>query len=75
MSQGRSDNRKHWDVMKRKQLRDEYEEFLESKQMDSSPHSAHMFAIQKLSGSHKYLDLSEREIILHLVGELPYMYD
>jgi len=61
--------------MKRKQLRDEYEEFLKSKRMESSPHSAHVFAIQKLSGSHKYLGLSEQEIILHLAGELPYMYD
>jgi hypothetical protein len=75
MAQGRSYNEKYWDMTKRKQLRAEYEEFLESEHMESNPHSAHVFAIQKLSGSHEYLGLSEREIILYLAGELPYMYD
>jgi hypothetical protein len=75
MSKGRSENEKYWDMMNGKQLRDEYAAFLQSEHMESSPHSAHIFAIRKLSGSHQYLGLSEREIILQLAGELPYMYD
>jgi hypothetical protein len=45
MAQSRSDNEKYWDMMKRKQLRAEYEEFLKSEHIESNPHSAHVFAI------------------------------
>lgn len=75
MPKKKSANELYWDMMYKKQLKEQYEAFLESEKMEPSPHSAHIFAMRKISGSYKYLGFKEREIILILAGELPYMYD
>jgi hypothetical protein len=56
------------------QLKKDYSEFLKNENMVATPHAAHMFAIRKLSGSVKYRGYKERDIILLLEGELPFMY-
>jgi len=68
-----SNTEKYWRWKKVEQLREEYEAFLKEKGMKKSPHSAQVFAMHKHSGG--YEGLTERQIIIELAGELPYMYD
>jgi hypothetical protein len=70
-----SDNEKYWRMKSIEQLRADYALFLSSEDKENTPHNAHIFAIQKLSGSREYMGLSEREIIITLAGSLPDMYD
>ena len=59
----------------RKQIREEYEQWLKQNQREPNPHSAHLFAMSKTEGSGVHLGYSEREIILMLEGDLPEAYD
>lgn len=66
---------KFWRMKEISQLREEYDNFLKDEGKQQSPHTAHVFAMRKTSGSFRYLGLSGREIIMELAGELPGMYE
>lgn len=65
-------NKKYWKEIIESQLREEYNEYLTREGKERGPDSAHLFA-REISG--RYAKYSERQIILLLVGKLPYMYD
>lgn len=73
MANKKSSNALYWESQERAQLNSEYSEFLKNEGLDKSPHSAQIFAIRKRNLGH--LRFSERDMILLLTGELPYMYD
>jgi hypothetical protein len=75
MTKRKSPNELYWESRKNQQIREQYEEFLQKGSHNRSLHSAHLFAMRVLGGSSRYLGYSERELILLLAGELPYMYD
>jgi hypothetical protein len=58
------------DVAIKRQLRIEYQEWLETKSKNTSPHNAHLFAIEKINafGSSDYMGKTEREIIQIIEG-------
>jgi hypothetical protein len=68
-------NQKYWDVLKQKQIRDEYAHFLTEEGRENDPHSAQLFAMKKIAGGFDYMGMRERDLILLLAGRLPYMYD
>lgn len=68
-------NELHWDMMKKNQIRDEYNQYLTEEGRENNSHSAHLFALTKIGGGHEYMGLKERDLILFLAGELPNMYD
>ncbi len=58
------------------QIRTEYDKYLKDNGEKPSLEQADLFAIAKTrAGREKYLEFTEREIILLLAGELPFMYD
>lgn len=70
-------NERYWAMMKKNQVREEYNRFLADQGMELNPDSAQIFAAQKIAGAggHVYHDMTEREMILLLAGALHYMYD
>ncbi len=75
MPKQKSSNELYWIMMEKNQVREEYNHFLADSGNEDNSNSAHICAIQKIAGSHDYKGMTERELILFLVGELPYMYD
>lgn len=69
-------NDNYWKAQTDIQVRDEYNRYLEEKGVISSPHYAHLFAMEKTSNDfQKYHGYDQRQLIIFLAGELPYMYD
>jgi hypothetical protein len=68
-------NDNYWKFKVESQLKNDYSEYLKNENMAPSPHAAHCFAMRKLSGATEYQGYKERDIILLLEGELPFMYD
>lgn len=64
----------YWSMQRESALRDEYSSWLIKEKLERGPNSAHVFAI-KIHSQPMAGEMSERQIILALVGELPYMYD
>ena len=75
MSKRKSPNELYMSMMKKNQIREEYNHFLAESGNENNSNSAHIFAMQKIAGGHDYQGMTERELILFLAGELPYMYD
>lgn len=73
MAKKKNPNDLYWDTMYKKQIRDEYKQFLRSEGQEGSPHLADVFAMKKYDEG--YRDMTKRELILFLEGELPYMFD
>jgi len=71
----RTPNEKYRDMIKEKQIKEEYAQYLIEKGKENSPHNAQLFAMEKIAGDYDYLGYKERDLILLLAGELPYMYD
>ncbi len=65
----------YWNAQIEIQIKGEYKEYLEEENLENNPDSAQIFAIRKIDGNYKYHGKSERELILLLTGDLPYMYD
>lgn len=63
----------YWDMVTNQKLRAEYDAFLKREQLAASPDNAHIFAMRKINDG--YRDMKERDLILLLAGDLPYMYD
>jgi len=75
MPKKNSTNEKYWDMRKKNQIKEEYEAYLQEEERRSGPDSAQLFAIKKIAGGNDYHGLKERDLILLLAGDLPYMYD
>lgn len=75
MAKKKTPNELFWDSEKKKIIRAEYEEFLGERGKSSSPEEAALFALRKTSGRQDYHGMKERELILFLADDLPYMYD
>ena len=75
MPKRQTPNELHFDMMKKNQVKAEYNQFLAEQGKVNDPDSAQIFAIQKIAGGHDYQGMTERELILFLAGALPYMYD
>jgi hypothetical protein len=63
----------YWQALADQQIRNEYEAYLRTEGCEKNAHSAQLFATRKIHNG--YREKSERDLILLLVGELPYMYD
>lgn len=70
-------NKNYWNAVKRKQIREEYERYLNETSSTKGVDAAYLFAMTKIKeeGGSKYLDHTEREIILLLECKLPDFYD
>ncbi len=75
MSKKMSPNDLYWKAQVESQIKNEYKNFLEEENLKNTPDSAHLFAMRKISGNYDYHGKKERELILLLAGNLPYMYD
>lgn len=75
MAKKNSITEKYWDMKKKGQIKEEYETYLQEEEQLPGPDSAQLFAIKKIAGGYDYHGLKERDLILLLAGELPYMYD
>jgi hypothetical protein len=73
MATKKSPNKLYWDMIAQKQVREEYTQFLQNEGQKGSPHFAHVFALKKYAEG--YRDMTIRNLILFLEGELPYMFD
>jgi hypothetical protein len=73
MAKKKTPNELYWEMMAKKQIRDEYNQFLQQQGQEGSPHLADVFAMKKYEEG--YRDMTKRELILFLAGELPFMYD
>ena len=73
MSKKKSPNDLYWEAQAHTQIKNEYAQFLEQEGCERNPHTAHIFAIRKRTDG--YHTMSERDLILLLTGELPYMFD
>ncbi|UKA00783.1 hypothetical protein [Photobacterium damselae] len=65
----------YWESIVREQIRTAYNNFLQQNNVESSPHQAHLFAINYLRNNSNSANMNERDMIIYLVGELPEMYD
>ena len=73
MPKKKSLNELAWQVASNRQIDDEYIAFLQREGLTRNPDSAYRFAsIKRFNG---YREKSERDLILLLAGDLPYMYD
>ena len=75
MAKKKTPNELFWGAKEKQQIREEYERFLKAKGKENTPHNAHLFAIKAIGGGYNYMGMKERDLILFLAGELPYMYD
>jgi len=75
MAKKKTPNELYWDMKKKEQIREQYNRYLKEEGRENDPHSAHLFAMRKIGGGHDYMGMKERDLILFLAGELPYMYD
>jgi hypothetical protein len=75
MAKKKTPNDLHREAETNKIIRAEYSEFLKEQGKESSPDEAVLFAAKKIAGNYDYNGMKERELILFLAGELPYMYD
>lgn len=66
-------NQLYWAAQERQTLRQAFERFLNDENREGDPDSAHLFAIRWRNAGN--LQLSERDIILQLVGTLPPFFD
>ena len=62
----------YWQAKKDAILEQEYREFLRQRGLEHNPDSAQLFAMNKRDSG--FTEKSERELILQLAGELPFMY-
>jgi hypothetical protein len=75
MAKKLSPNELHWKAKTETIIKNEYKEFLTEKNLENNPESAHQFASVKIPWGQDYLGFKERDFILLLCGNLPYMYD
>lgn len=75
MSKKSTPNQLYWDAQIKAQIRKEYEQYLQGDGRENTPNNAHLFAIKVIGSGHDYKGMKERELILFLADELPYMYD
>jgi hypothetical protein len=75
MPKRQTPNDLYLNLMKKNQVKAEYNQFLATQERENTPDSAQIFAMQKIADNHKYQGMTERELILFLAGALPYMYD
>lgn len=73
MRKKKTPNDLHWGAIADQQIRDEYAAYLRAEGCEKCPLSAQLFAMGKINNG--YREKSERELIILLAGELPYMYD
>ena len=73
MAKKKSPNDLHWEAIAHTQIKNEYAQFLQQEGLERNPDSAHIFAMRKRNDG--YRDMSERDLILLVAGDLPYMYD
>ena len=66
---------RYWDAQKKRQILSEYEQELKVEGKTNTPHNAQLFAMKRIGSGHKYIGMTEREIILYLADKLPPMYD
>ena len=75
MPKSKSANDLAWQAKKRYGIKQEYAEYRSSKGLDNDSTTASAFAISKIAGGVKYMGMTEREIVLLLVGSLPDNFD
>jgi len=75
MAREKTPNQLYWEAQIKKQIREEYEQYLADGEKENTPHNAHLFAMTVIAGGHDYKGMKERDLILFLAGTLPYMYD
>lgn len=73
MAKKKTPNDLYWQHLADEQVKNEYTAFLAAEQLERTPHSAHLFSLRKRTNG--YREKTERELILLVAGELPYMYD
>lgn len=73
MNDQRKQNDLYWKAMRNRQIENEYEDFLREQGLQRGSDSAYHFAIAKQADG--FREMKERDLILLLAGELPYMYD
>lgn len=73
MAEKKSPNDLYWQLLAHNQIKDEYTRFIQQEGLERNPDSAHTFAMRKQNDG--YREMSERDLILLVAGELPYMYD
>lgn len=73
MSDQGKQNELYWKAMRERQIKDDYAAFLDERSLPRGSDSAWQFAI--LRSTEGAREMKERDLILLLVGELPYMYD
>jgi hypothetical protein len=73
MAKKKSPNDLYWEAMAHTQIKNEYVQFLQQDGLERNPDSAQMFAIRKRRDG--YRGMSERDLILLVLGDLPDMYD
>jgi hypothetical protein len=72
MSKKKTPNDLYWEAEKKKGIKADYNAFLKENGKESSPDEAAIFAIKSRDRNY---GMDERDLILYLVGDLPYMYD
>jgi hypothetical protein len=75
MATKRTHNEAYWDMLAEKQVKEEYARWLAEKGRANDPHTAQLFAMEKIAGGFDYMGIKERDLIILLAGRLPYMYD
>ena len=73
MAKNKSPNDLFWQAKVQNLIKDEYTQFLQQEGLERNPDSAHLFALRKQKNG--YREMSERDLILLVAGDLPYMYD
>ena len=73
MAKKKGPNDLYWEAMAHTQIKNEYVQFLQQEGLERNPDSAQRFAIRKHRDG--YRGMSERDLILLVVGNLPEMYD
>ena len=63
----------YFKALSEEMIKREFRQFLAAEGLEATPESAQTFAMRRLKSGHK--EVSERELILLLVGELPFAYD
>lgn len=69
-------NEKYWKAQIEKQIRNEYQDYLDLNGKRGSPDNAHLFALEKIqqSGGFNYQGYNASEIIMLLEDKLPDFY-
>ena len=73
MAKKKTPNELYWQHIIEQQIKDEYANFLKVEGLENNPDSGHLFALRKAKEG--YREKTERELILLVAGDLPYMYD